>query len=1044
MSNRFFKHFYSTHLQINLEPIEEDEVKRVKKVVKLRRFKPSFPKLRPGEVVFIDLTSENDDKKQQDGKKKKKRDKKKLQWLKEVSKRSKLKKDNKVREKTWVEKANAHSTDDCGSTTEDKITESIQILHRLEASDISENIVTSQTSLVNNDAMVFMNGEDWIDRIKEENSGVHSSTCRSDVKTTKDESKDVTDDSTTDKNCDKIMITDLSSFNINDVGSLPSTSSAKNTTQKAFRSREIGNETCVVSTTASLVDFSTEDQINVISGSTNETLGKNETDIDSKSDKDAPKKLFSASKHKNDAVNSKLQNSLLHALSLDEIIQIGRDDVDSQSENEDEGYRRKIINKGTDSDSSKKLDEDYFKISDVQLCDDITNDNVAKTGRKNKVDEFENIDILDSILNGDMSMQDIFEEQQNLGIDSDTSANVHGFFTEFFKQSEVTKSNEENCETPQPEKSLPEGSLGMTGILNSLLDSDLTSIDSPPSDFMYSNVQTVDPRLIRKSPSAERAAFLNDFSALSDQFSQRDLTEDNYVGVDSLSKRTKDQLFLDHKDSLNCTDLEEFGLNNAKETTFEMPVLEEELIQLPQDPLIDDTVTEISSVPCESPAEVKSIIPTQNFNNYGFNKLTNFQEFTSFRFKDIIQHPSSNEIDNEDLQTTTLTDFTPPQSVDAPQSPYTYASSPAPPQAQSQTVPHSPTHSVANSRRHVTPPPSVPNSVGQSNLTPPPTPQQNQNHEAVNIQRIRIHHSAINSIKDDTLKKKENCEMLKTRIRKNTRSKSIEEDEKLRLEQIQFALTRLAREEIKGITSGDQSLLKNNILANRDAQRQLKTSKYQRIDLRELSRASQQKSVFINMNGKTKPAVVFERNASHQGDNKPDDDVNSRSNIVYKLTSNVKPTTSKDKPYSKLPKVNFTVQNNEKYVSKPESKNVETTSKETQRRCSTRRFKTQATKSTNEMINTRKTLSVNNSEEPSIKKRKITAKFLPMLENEGIIYSVNQQKAQEKHPNVIRRGNITVRSFTIRFHIYSLFDELGSKFKQEINNFLMFFHFYSP
>lgn len=1276
-----------------------DGGQRVKRIVKLKRFKPSFPKLRPGEVVFIDLTAENEESKQGDGKKKKKRDKKKLKWLKEASKRSKLKKERKISDKTWVEKADAHSTEDTveeiNSITnnwpisEDRITESTERIQRFGKRVIKlntdsceakqekkkcdttcegckfcfttterqgeitslENLVTSQTSLLNNDAMVLTSGDFtknecyphadsfgeaasrqvFINRIKQElkDSGAHSSTIISGsngsycamariernatAKIIKDEPKDVRDDSTTVENCDKIILTDSSSFNstkkvedprftklnacspvrkmkvgdtIADNDTIPSTSYCKNILYsspargKLSKVKERINQACVVSTTASILDSSAEEQINVISGSTSETLESNMrmkdfiSDNNPESYKKEPatnaKKLFQTSKmlklgetSKNcckdvsgDTVNNKLQNSLIHALSLDEIIQIGRDDVDSQSEDDgDKEYRTKTMRQGTSENSRKKFtplrdDNDFFEIPDIQLCDDLTNDNevdnLVTVGGKNKVDEFENIDILDSILNGDMSMQDILEEQQHLSMNplsSDTSTNMLGFFTEFFKQSEVTLSNKKDCATDETlhqdevSKTLPEGSLGMTGILNSLLDSDLTSIDSPPSDFMYSNVQSVDPRLIRKSPTAERAAFLSDFSTVSDLFSQKEQSsEDNFGAIDSLSKKTKDQLFLDQKDSLNCTDLEEFGLNSTKETTFEMPVLEEELIQLPAHPLIDETITQISPSSCQSPLSTRPEIPNLSEvkptdynniqvaeNNYDYSKLNNSQEFTLLRLKDIIQH-SAHEIDKgEDLPTSTLTDFTPPQSVDPPQSPYTFASSPASAQTHSQTVPHSPTHSIGISRHTIlanmlTPPPSVPQLIQQNNLTPPPTPQQNQNSfgEATgqqqsqtansasgNLQKNRIRYLSMNSSSQQpdfvsSLQKKENYEATRrkpqtkvTYLAENKKSnkadyRTVAEDQQqeAHLSHVQVALTRLTKEEINARASGEHSVLKSHIVVNREAdvpfnsvlqstvvkatQHQLQSPQLQRIDFREFNIASQQnKSVLINLNGKTKPALVFERNTQSDKLGKSlNEDVNSRSNIVYKLTSNVKPATSKDKPYSKLPKVNFTIQNERDIGSKPQStitrrgSNVET-SKEPQilirPRCSTRRVKAQANKSAKE-INVRKTFTVPTTEEPSLKKRKITSKFLPLLENGGIIYAVNQQKAQEKHSNSIRRGNIAVYSFfgtltnefatiliinSFRSAIYYISFKFQIEFQHLSNNLQLYFYFCS-
>ncbi|XP_046734726.1 uncharacterized protein LOC124404550 [Diprion similis] len=1232
------------------------ELQTVKKVVKLRRFKPSFPKLRPGEVVFIDLTAENDEQKQKEnGKKKKKKDKKKLKWLREVRKKSKIRKERKILDKTWIEKTDAHSTEDNNEETEsnssnrpiseDKVTESTErmertlvninrfgkrvtrlrvdsvdgtkqeknkcnvnckgckfchlmgqlkytTIDRMEDIERSENLIKSQSSPLNKDDTTISVHTTFAECVNEElqGSGAYniqtvSESCgsyydtdqverKNSAESTTQEPLDVIDDSTTDKNCDKLIttITNTSSFNITNeseknkdilvkrnvsspnvkleaghtteiVMPIPSKSSCQNSqyisnVRDHSKMRKGSNETCVTSTTASIFGCGTEEQINVISGSKSEpTIQEKECDLNLGDNNKLYtqdiatifKKLVSTSKKtksldvsndncKNRAikvVNNKLQNILIHALSFDEVIEVGKDDIDSQSEDDEgKGYcskssdqEKKVQNFHKELFSSEDLD--FFQIPSIQLCDDLTNNNdVESLGDNGKVDEFENIDILDSILNGYMSMQDVLEDQQHLpmtsGSNETSSANVMGFFTEFLRQSETAQSadddyaTEEACHSDVVPKSLPEGSLGTTGILNSLLDSDLTSMDSPPSDFMYSNVQTVDPRLIRRSPTAERSAFLNDFSTVSDLFSQCEQSSDEtFQPLESLAKKTKDQLFLDEKDSLNCMDLEEFRLNSNKRADFEMPLLEEELIQLPQHPLIDDAIITQISVPTRESQmsnrseidnlnEVKSMlqscIGSQEFNNmqqlaensYDYSKLNNFKDFASFKLRDIIQH-SPNSIDHSvDLPTTTLTDFTPPHSVDAPQSPYTFASSPAP--VHVQTVPYSPTHSIGASCHQIstnmlTPPPSTPQLSRQNNLTPPPTPQQSQNplsetlgecqsQAAVaingNIQEGAIRYFTVKSqfcsaadASNDDLQERNSCmqskiatQKVQNKIMYITRSKKCaksrtrpteiekdetakrDEDQSLHLSQVQVALTRLPTAEMKGRDSGDQSLFKSHFIVKREgdisSDKQLKAAQLQRIDLRKLSIAAAQKnnkSVLINLNGKTKPALVFERNTV-QGDkllkSMNNDPVGNR-HIIYKLTPNVTPATSKDKPYSKLPKVNFTLQNRaDDVVSKTQStaarsvsSNIGTQKDQVQKIIKPRSYmrrgvKTQANQSGKE-LNVRKTFTVPNTEEPSLKRRKITTKLMPSLENESIIYTVNQPKPQEKHSNVIRR-----------------------------------------
>ncbi|XP_046468292.1 uncharacterized protein [Neodiprion pinetum] len=1255
--------------QINLESInrlqQEDilqlnksvvGLQPVKKVVKLRRFIPSFPKLLPGEVVFIDLTAENDEQKQKENdKQKKKKDKKKLKWLKEAGKKSKIRKECKILDKTWIEKADAHSTENNNEKTEsnsnnqpiseDIVTESTERTDRISVNsnrfakrvtklhadpiggikqkknkcnvncngcelcnlmgqlkyttidkmgdiESSENLITSQSSpLKKEDATIFVHTT-FADCVNEElkDSGAYniqtvSESCgsyygtdqterKNATESTKQEPHDVIDDSTTDKNCDNLIttITNTSSFNItgetekkkdifvkrnvpssnvkSEAGhtteidaAIPSKISCKNSQYISnvpddTKMKKGSNEICIVSTTASIFGCGTEEQINVISGSSIEpakqekerdlNMGDNNKSY-TKEIATIFKKLVSTSKKtksldvgndncKNgviEAVHNKLQNSLIHALSLDEVIKVGKDDIDSQSEDDEaKGYCSKSMDQGRKVQNFHKEllcseDNDFFQIPDIHLCDDLTNNNdVENFGDSSKIDEFENIDILDSILNGNMSMQDILEEQQHLfmtsGSNETSSSNVMGFFTESLRQSQTAQSvgedyaiEEASCSDEVP-KSLPEGSLGTIGILNSLLDSDLTSMDSPSSDFMYSNVQTVDPRLIRRTPTAEQSAFLNDFSAVSDLFSRSEHSSaDTFRPLESLAKKTKDQLFLEQKDGLNCTDLEDFGLNSSKRADFEMPVLEEELIHLPQHALIDETIiTQISTSTREShvtnrseidnlndvKSTLQSCIGSHEFNNmqplaensYDYSKLNHFKDFASFKLKDIIQHSPDSIDHSEDLPTSTLTDFTPPHSVDAPQSPYTFASSPPP--LHVQTVPYSPTHSIGEYRHQIStnmlmPPPSTSQLSCQNTLTPPPTPQQSQNplsetrgeqqSQAAfaidgNIRESAICYFTVKSqlcsaadASDDDLQEQNLCMQSKiatqhvqpkvmyvTRSKKcaksRTRSTKIEEDEtvkqnedqSLHLSQVQVALTRLPADEIKGEDSRDQRLLKSHFIVKKEGDipfgKQLKAPQLQRIDLTKLSIAAAQKnnkSVLINLNGKTKPALMFERNTV-QGEkllkSMNTDPVSSR-HIVYKLTPNITPATSKDKPYSKLPKVNFTVLNRtddvvgktQSTAARSVSSNTGTQQDQVQKIIKPRSYMrrgvtTQATQSVKE-LNVRKTFTVHNTEEPSLKKRKITTKLMPSLENEGIIYTVNQPKPQEKHSNVIRR-----------------------------------------
>lgn len=196
------------------------------------------------------------------------------------------------------------------------------------------------------------------------------------------------------------------------------------------------------------------------------------------------------------------------------------------------------------------------------------------------VDEFENIDILDSILNGDITIEDeqeILEDSQSSlmsPIDYDNSNNVLNCISEFFLQSEhmYTNEREENYITSYVENSptpLPEGSLGTTGILNSLLDFELTNIDSLPNDFVYSNVQTVNPRLIKKSFKGEIFSAENESEL---NFPEEAVTSEKDHTEEILLR--KDEKFDNDQNNVNnSVDLIEFGFNTNRGETREFPSL---------------------------------------------------------------------------------------------------------------------------------------------------------------------------------------------------------------------------------------------------------------------------------------------------------------------------------------------------------------------------------------------------------------------------------------------------------------------------------------
>lgn len=90
--------------------------------------------------------------------------------------------------------------------------------------------------------------------------------------------------------------------------------------------------------------------------------------------------------------------------------------------------------------------------------------------QNNRIDDTENFDILNYILNEDVSMKEEPDVPEEFSLSSNTNS-----------------------------KTLPEGSLGITQILNSLLDFDLINTDSSPDNWdIYSNIQTVNPLIVEK------------------------------------------------------------------------------------------------------------------------------------------------------------------------------------------------------------------------------------------------------------------------------------------------------------------------------------------------------------------------------------------------------------------------------------------------------------------------------------------------------------------------------------------------------------------
>lgn len=230
-----------------------------------------------------------------------------------------------------------------------------------------------------------------------------------------------------------------------------------------------------------------------------------------------------------------------------------------------------------DSKSIKELNQGIHCESSFQNVSQKMN--VTKTC---SVDEFENTDILDNILNGDITIEDeqeILEDWQSplmSPINYDNSNNVLNCIAEFFSQSEHTYTNKKEekysiADTETTQTPLPEGSLGTIGILNSLFDFDLTNMDFPSKDFTYSNVQAVNPRLIKKTFETEICS-TKDYDT--SEFSSQDETFVTNKNKKSIFSQKGKELCSNQNYIIDSSvDVVGFGLNTRKEKALEFPLL---------------------------------------------------------------------------------------------------------------------------------------------------------------------------------------------------------------------------------------------------------------------------------------------------------------------------------------------------------------------------------------------------------------------------------------------------------------------------------------
>ncbi|CAK9796943.1 hypothetical protein ANTQUA_LOCUS965, partial [Anthophora quadrimaculata] len=270
------------------------------------------------------------------------------------------------------------------------------------------------------------------------------------------------------------------------------------------------------------------------------------------------------------------------------------------------------------------------------------------------MDEFENIDILDSILNGDITIEDeqeLWENSQSSlmsPINYDNSNNVLNCITEYFSQSEHTYANETEkkynvSDTKNSQTPLPEGSLGTTGILNSLFDFDLTNMDSPSNDFMYSNIQAVNPRLIKKT--FENEIFQKKNYDTSELHSTEKTFANERSNLEKLFPQKEKELCNQNHSIDSNVDVVGFGLNTSKKKILEFPSVVKSISSFSGQSTVLVNSDNISSEAKESFPKCSLSSPTDKFDT---NSVT--EKSYIFQKKDTInQIQSFNDTANRDL-----------------------------------------------------------------------------------------------------------------------------------------------------------------------------------------------------------------------------------------------------------------------------------------------------------------------------------------------------------------------------------------------------------
>ncbi|XP_076633761.1 uncharacterized protein LOC143347961 [Colletes latitarsis] len=644
---------------------------------------------------------------------------------------------------------------------------------------------------------------------------------------------------------------------------------------------------------------------------------------------------------------------------------------------------------------------------------------IAKT---HFIDEFENIDILDSILNGDMTMEDeqeILENSQSSlisPINYDNSNNVLNCITEFFSQAEHIYKNEkgeknitsdvDNSITP-----LPEGSLGTMGILNSLLDFELTNMDSPPNDFMYSNVQTVNPRLIKKSFEGEIFSVKDStISELNSHMKKTVIVEKNNKD-DVLPRKEKDNQNDPIDSSVNVVG---FGLNSNKEETLEFPLLIKDISSFSNQPTILANSDNISSELKEPLPKSSLSGPVDKLNtdtviekSYVFQKEDMINEVHSFG--DSVNRVSSEMCISNDVSSNAVMNCTSQQDDFLSSHKHTYMELRTSPLAIKQPSDSDllsstdliPCNTVATSQYEFI---ECENSLKQRNI------QKNIQHNCKEQQNHIMKHRIEVSAQSRSSKRKVRY---KKKIKKEEKEEEIpssvepnSDEVSLRCSQLTI-INPLNHKDIQStcelpLSSFHTSYRKKSphtLCTSRNMYKQLKCVGIQQ--LRNMSPRKQQ--ILLNYHGDSTTNTIFKEDPKLENpQHNTEDNVWEDSSVLYRSVE--KPHTPGSKTCFKHFKMNIKVDTDITKVNFTTDKHITEVSNNILIKSGIKWTLQNIDAQSSKFI--KKQIVPTLDEETPVKKRKLASKFSPTLEANTVVCSINQQEAQKKHFVSAKKGFI--------------------------------------